>query len=341
TGVSANRRRFAGVGFGTRLWGAGAPAREPPPGMADREKLGEESGARFDPAPAVRRPSRPANKFVESHSRKEPPPTRRPAPRPLSRMFMNSSSPCRDGALPRPSRARLARFPPCTSVSPVVKIFLAQAKRHCRDRPRLSNPGTARRPLSPVYLCVPCGKDFSGQSKTAQPFRRAVCSLLSHSHYCNLKLTPAAPAAPRPQSPPSPPPPSPAPSSAPASQSRTASSLLPATPSPDPPPPSAKPAIVPAAFPPQPASTDTPAPAPGPHLPPPKPHGTSSPRSPPDTQNQSGTDLPAPCTSPHPNLFASAPTLRPRRTLLSSCSQSPPAPFAAARAHLAPSEPGT
>src|ERR1019366_598960 len=74
---------------------------------------------------------------------------------------------------------------------------------------------------------------------------------------------------------------------------------------------------------------------------PPKPHGTSSPRSPPDIQNRSETDLPAPCTSPHPNLFASAPTLLPRRTLLSSCSQSPPAPFAAARAHLAPSEPGT
>jgi hypothetical protein len=83
TGVSANRRRFAGVGFGTRLWVAGIP---------DREKLGEESGARFDPAPAVRRPSRPANKLVENQSRKDTSPTRRIAPRTLSRMFMISSS---------------------------------------------------------------------------------------------------------------------------------------------------------------------------------------------------------------------------------------------------------
>src|SRR5712692_6129544 len=85
TGVSAKRRRFAGVGFGARLCGADTPV---------REKLGEENGARFDPAPTVRRPSCPANKFVESHSRKDTSPTRRIAPRTLSRMFMNLSVTC-------------------------------------------------------------------------------------------------------------------------------------------------------------------------------------------------------------------------------------------------------
>src|SRR5277367_6108507 len=80
TGVSANRRRLAGVGFGTRLCVAGTPV---------REKFGEENGARFDPAPAVRRPSRAADKFVESNSRKDTSPTRRKAPRNRSRMFMD------------------------------------------------------------------------------------------------------------------------------------------------------------------------------------------------------------------------------------------------------------
>ena len=83
TGVSANRRRFAGVGFGTRVCGAGMPA---------RGKLGEENGARFDPVPAVRRPLRPANKLVESNSRKDTFPARRVASRTLSRMFMISPS---------------------------------------------------------------------------------------------------------------------------------------------------------------------------------------------------------------------------------------------------------
>ncbi len=70
TGVSANRRRLAGVGLGTRLCGADTPAREKP---------GEENGARFDPAPAVCRPSRPASKFADNHSRndKDTFPTRR------------------------------------------------------------------------------------------------------------------------------------------------------------------------------------------------------------------------------------------------------------------------
>src|ERR1019366_10045213 len=80
TGVSANRRKLAGVGLGTRLCAAHTPVREPAPGMPACEKLGEESGARFDPAPAVRRPSRPANKLVENQSRKDTSPTRRLAP---------------------------------------------------------------------------------------------------------------------------------------------------------------------------------------------------------------------------------------------------------------------
>ena len=45
-----------------------------------------------DPAPAVRRPSRPANKFVESHSRKDTSPTRRIAPRTLSILMIPSWS---------------------------------------------------------------------------------------------------------------------------------------------------------------------------------------------------------------------------------------------------------
>lgn len=79
TGVSANRRKFAGVGLGIKVCGAGAP---------DRGKLGDESGARFDPAPTVRRPSRPANKLVESNSRKDKSPARRIASRTLSVIFM-------------------------------------------------------------------------------------------------------------------------------------------------------------------------------------------------------------------------------------------------------------
>src|SRR5271155_4910405 len=85
TGVSEKRLRFAGVGFGTRVCCAGFP---------DLEKFGEENGARFAPPPAVRRPSRAANKLVASKSRKDKDtsPTRRRAPRTFSRMFMISSS---------------------------------------------------------------------------------------------------------------------------------------------------------------------------------------------------------------------------------------------------------
>src|SRR5579862_36515 len=106
TGVSAKRRRFTGVGFGTRLFAGVDPDRDPLPGIPDREKLGVENGARFDPAPAVRRPLRPANKFV-ANSRKrdgrekeeDTPSTRRVAPRTLSRMFMISSLRWCDGTL--------------------------------------------------------------------------------------------------------------------------------------------------------------------------------------------------------------------------------------------------
>src|SRR5271165_7198376 len=102
TGVSANLRRFAGVGLGARLCGAAVPA---------REKSGRVNGARFDPAPTVRRPSCPANKCAETIRRKDTFPTRRIAPRTLSRMFMNLLVLCGDGH-------------PC----PQINFFLAEPK---------------------------------------------------------------------------------------------------------------------------------------------------------------------------------------------------------------------
>src|SRR5208282_2108797 len=123
-------------------------------------------------------------------------------------------------------------------------------------------------------LCTPVPPVVGISAKTKRhSFRRAVSSLLSKLHFCNLtsdlcNLTPAAPAAPHPRSPPSLLLLSPAPNSAPVSQARTASSR-PATPFPDLPPPSAKPAVAPAASLPQPASSDKPGPAPGPHSSPP------------------------------------------------------------------------
>ncbi len=95
--------------------------------MPARGKIGDENGARFDPAPTVRRPPRPANKLVASNSRKDPFPTRRIAPRNLARMFMISSHRkyMRTAAL-APPRVRSYPFPPHTSV---VKVS-TKTKRH-------------------------------------------------------------------------------------------------------------------------------------------------------------------------------------------------------------------
>ncbi len=57
-GVSANRRRLAGVGLGTTLCCADAPVRDPAPGSNVCGNLPNANGARFDPAPIVRRAAR-------------------------------------------------------------------------------------------------------------------------------------------------------------------------------------------------------------------------------------------------------------------------------------------
>jgi hypothetical protein len=54
-GVSANLRKFTGVGFGTAERSADTPARPLAPGNKDAGKPAIVNGARFDPVPAVRR----------------------------------------------------------------------------------------------------------------------------------------------------------------------------------------------------------------------------------------------------------------------------------------------
>src|SRR5208283_723214 len=157
TGVSANLRRLAGVGFGTRLCGADLPRAEV--NAPARENPGEESGARFDPAPTVRRPSREASKLVESHSREDTFPIRRKAPRTFSRMFMNLPVP---GLKPRhPERGLLLTKYAATATEGSLRLpyllgsikafsppnkngtaFAVPFSRHPFDLTKFRNPGS-------------------------------------------------------------------------------------------------------------------------------------------------------------------------------------------------------